>query len=319
MSSFTDLGAVGYLNIFGGSNAFAFASALSSEDPAPASAGSVTITGIGGPALDPVPIYGSYKFTKSTGYDPGGLGALSGAFFSGTMDVTAYWGFGGKWDTALYDTTSGALTGSPSQGAGNTFMAPGMGNGFPFVIGQQDAIWGGDLTQNPLTVCGPGTPFPIGMTLQQMMQLYWRALAWDFNLTAKASDYGSTILGIPLENLVFGDIITPTDPTALTLYYQNSIDSGVVPYNTDSVDNGMPYPLLQAVCQQWPGSAPSGQSNGPTLVEGNYYTLGAAGPAWSVTLFQHGALQIGQDYYPSIEIALGGPVTLATTENPVGA
>src|SRR5208282_5657142 len=72
-----------------------------------------------------------------------------------------------------------------------TMLAPAEHNGFPFPIREAVATWNGtDFTVDQATVCGPGTRYPVGMTIQQMAQLYWRAKVFKLTASCTANSYG---------------------------------------------------------------------------------------------------------------------------------
>jgi hypothetical protein len=207
-----------------------------------------------------------------------------------------------------------------------TMMAPASHNGFPFPIREASAIWDGtDYTADQTTVCGPGTRYPLGMTIQQMAQLYWRAKAYKLTASFASSTYGVATYSASFDDTAWPDLDTPDD----TLEYYQARYPGldeVQTYPNSQPDNDIPWMIVVPVYQVFNGVAPASMTSPPS---GYFYTpsggsegnLNQQSPAWMLRLFEYGALRIDSTYYPSIELTLTssgsgscGCVTLVSTE-----
>lgn len=91
--------------------------------------------------------------------------------------------------------------------------SPGMRNGFPFVVvkhaedGEPISLWDGTTfgpfgtpsksSTEDIRVYGPGTDNPVGMTLLELSELYWRvkAITHSWNLTITFCDGGTSYTG----------------------------------------------------------------------------------------------------------------------------
>jgi len=194
-------------------------------------------------------------------------------------------------------------------------MAPGMHDGFPFPIREASGLWdGADFTVDPGTVCGPGTRYPVGMTIQQMAQLYWRAKAYKLTVSCAASNYGVSDYSTAFNDMTWEELDTPGSNLG---YYQiGQPEDTTQNYPEDQPDNNVPWMLILAVYQVNTGQAiPESQiPPAPGTMEGTHgygYMIQYAQP-WMLRLFEYGAMRVGVDYYPSIELTLmprpDGPV-----------
>jgi hypothetical protein len=181
-------------------------------------------------------------------------------------------------------------------------MAPGARTGFPFPI-VTGMIWAGsDYTADQATVCGSGTRYPVGMTLQQMARLYWRAKVYKLTVSCAASNYSVTAFETAFTDLTWAELDTPSDN--LEYYQIGQGEDTPQGYPEDQPDNDVPWVLVLPVYQV----------NNTDPIAGFEVTLESpplgiavmteGAPAWMLRLFEYGALVVDGVYYPSIELTL---------------
>lgn len=205
-----------------------------------------------------------------------------------------------------------------------SLTAPVMHDGFPWPI-PEALIWdGSDFTVDPSTVCGSGTRYPVAMTYQQMVALYWRAKAFSIAMSAATSDYGVADYSQAFLDTVWGTYPTEPPPNWSTI---GDPEDTFIGFPANSIPDDVPQPLVLPVYQPYLGPVgPSSHTgtlyNGPSL----FGQMNQAAVAWRIVLFEYGARQAAGDYYPSIELSLltppgaGGPlgsISLYSSEEPV--
>jgi hypothetical protein len=190
-------------------------------------------------------------------------------------------------------------------------IAPGVHNAFPFPIREASGTWDSvDYTVDQATVCGPGTRYPVAMTIQQMAQLYWRAKSFTLASSCAASLYGVAYYSTAFEDITWPTLVTPG---ANLEYYQiGQPEDTQQLYPGSQADNGVPWMVVVPVYQVFDGQPPmsislpaSGYFSAPGGEEG---TMSEVAAAWMLRLFEYGALRSGSDYYPSIELTLMQPL-----------
>ncbi len=187
-------------------------------------------------------------------------------------------------------------------------IAPGMHDGFPFPIGN-GIVWdGSDYTADQATACGPGTRYPVGMTLQQMAQLYWRAKSYKFTSGCAASNYGVTAFGTSFTDMTWPELDTPGG-TDLTYYQIGQPEDTPQLFPESQPDLDVPWMLVLPVYQVFQTGAIAQLSVTPLegLDSFTEYMFESA-VAWTLRLFEFGALVAGGIYYPSLELTLIPPV-----------
>jgi hypothetical protein len=194
-------------------------------------------------------------------------------------------------------------------------MAPGFHNGFPFPIYEAVGTWDGtDFTADQTKVCGPGTRYPVGMSIQQMAELYWRAKAFKLTSSVATSSYGVA----DFSNTTFPDMdyAELNTPAANLEYYQiGQEDPSDVPqlYPDGQLDDDVPWVLVLPVYQvNDTGPISNTEQDGMIPGSGDPWQMVSGASPLELRLFEYGALYSGTMYYPSIELTLkpsaGGPV-----------
>jgi hypothetical protein len=182
-------------------------------------------------------------------------------------------------------------------------IAPVEHDGFPFPIREATSTWdGADFTVDQATTCGPGTRFPCGMTLEQMVQLYWRAKAFKLTASASASKYGVTSFGRSFDDLSWNELDTPTSGLE---YYQMGVSPEDTPllYPNGQMDHDVPWVIVVPAYQIFDTQGLATVTI-PTTYSGGTGEMVEAGAALELRLFEFGAMRIGASWYPSIELTL---------------
>jgi hypothetical protein len=208
-------------------------------------------------------------------------------------------------------------------------IAPAAHSGFPFPIADATGLWdGSDYSADQSKVCGPGTRYPQGMTIQQMAQLYWRAKSYKLTASCTASSYSVADYSTAFADMTWPELDTP-ESSGWEYYQINAVSAdSPQPYPAAQPDNDTPWMIVVPVYQIFDTdsiAATSIPSDGSSMRGANgtgFMTQSAT--AWMLRLFQYGALKIGTTYYPSIELSLvppldGGPLGTVSLSSYEGA